>query len=1265
MDSSDDNSSSSSGSTPPITMDEYDDDLPFNLLLKGDDQAENEEEGHNDGGFNWAEDEDNIDDGFDSAVGSVSTLNQSEREPDTEDTLCRQHDNTAATASASIYSEAMQPAPSSTQEVSSASSLLAVPHRGSLRRILNPSSFTTENAIQTPSNPPTTPSSWPMYAINVALESSTSQYSHNKTEAIFESDHHQLQSYQIIFERQQYEFCTRLFALLDTESQSAIGPDCIRKFVCLHCPVVRRRDGAIFALQGSEETTNDNERSPTFDEIWEKTIHSDLRSTSADSPSPAIHRIGIEGWMVFCRLLALAHHQESQRRFASRHLQQMMRHKHGGGANRMNPSEVVVMVDNPPPGPPSLISIRALVDVEQERVTSNRCIQGWPFCPLPLPDLDLDHRLASLSNNNPKTTGLHNHQGMVSIEPFTSSQEGDFILRFHNNDSRTTVVRRSYSDFEWLNTTLKLHKRPGQGHLCGRILPPFPSKQGSFNQQHSLLSKKTLSSGPSAQHSQKDISERAIAAAKSGMGMISSLAKSVLSGYVPGSTPSSSPSSALSKNKGKIPSPKLIGPDKGRDVPTMVAHRLERYLNYLLENNALSTSFPLNAILQASQSGLESAKQTLHDHTKHKKRQRSNLIATTLRGGPHSASSIFSVLVSKTTASLSRLQDDDDTPWLRAAAQVAMSLQFHGILETTGHESTSAKIQHASLPKFRNHPGCSWDDEEPGNDEGTNSGKTSQRIGSSDSDSPRSETFETGVINVESGLLDEEDLGGYDMLPSPGPSEEHRVLNAGSAVRGKIGSSKSQPTKSRFIYETAAEQFDGMHNRKEAVLGSIRVDSDIDKLRDIIRSINRTLGQLYQSSLSIQLAHGARNAIQLDLLRAVDSWGDSGGEVISQRALVGGVAELEAFSSATEDNNKAMADDFLWQSSLATSAVAAVTEVRDAVRASHTASRAKSAAFMAAEKAKKAYESCDHSSSKENIQHTQSEASNAQSHAIHATVVEYEANIAKKRSAVSLAQDVKSWNLHRKRDLLQTCIQVAKSQRDASRKAADAWESLRDGLIDSSVCSFANDGINMWPVFVAPTITHANTQEIVSQELPSKLDVSDGGEFIHDHLSPNNLESSSSLHDWEGNGQQDFAECAVEASNSASSIADGIIDTCSWKESQQSNSEVEVSSDNVYCLSPPSISQLDEDYFSFHQGIAAEANSDSDENEDDHTSTLHESFHSGHDANGESMSMSMQSLIDGLMAWGEEGEQKNEETDKADMTTTGLSNDVQHNKLLE
>ena len=368
----------------------------------------------------------------------------------------------------------------------------------------------------------------------------------------------------------------------------------------------------------------------------------------------------------------------------------------------------------------------------------------------------------------------------------------------------------------------------------------------------------------------------------------------------------------------------------------------------------------------------------------------------------------------------------------------------------------------------------------------------------------------------------------------------------------------------------------------------------------------------------------------------------------------------------------AVIPDLSWQSSLATSAVGAVLEVRDAVRASHTASRAKAAAFIAADRAKKAYESCDHSSSMDKVQHAQLEASTAQSHAIHATVVEYEANLAKKRSALSFSQDVRSWNIHRKKELLRTCVQTAKSQQEACRKAADAWESIRDGLIDSSGYSFAEAQVKPWadlmivsPVSSTQIADHPNNQGALSSRLQTNSDASDAEEFARNSSDVNYFSSSSSPNDW-GPGQGTFSESVTVASNSMTSVTDGFTDVCSLKESHKS--EIDGSSDDVYCLVPPKMSLIDEDYFSFHQQsiLFGEENSDSDDPEPDHTSSVHESRPSGCDLTPDvpTMSTSMQSLIDGLMAWGGDDELGNNEESDESEDVINASSDAQCDDLL-
>lgn len=81
----------------------------------------------------------------------------------------------------------------------------------------------------------------------------------------------------------------------------------------------------------------------------------------------------------------------------------------------------------------------------------------------------------------------------------------------------------------------------------------------------------------------------------------------------------------------------------------------------------------------------------------------------------------------------------------------------------------------------------------------------------------------------------------------------------------------------------------------------------------------------------------------------------------------------------------------------------------------------------------------------------QTRASIAQSHAIHAAVVEHEAATVKRRSTLALAHDVKTWNVHRKREMLQSCISFARSQYEATRRSVDSWTTLRDGFIGATI----------------------------------------------------------------------------------------------------------------------------------------------------------------------------------------------------------------------
>ena len=138
--------------------------------------------------------------------------------------------------------------------------------------------------------------------------------------------------------------------------------------------------------------------------------------------------------------------------------------------------------------------------------------------------------------------------------------------------------------------------------------------------------------------------------------------------------------------------------------------------------------------------------------------------------------------------------------------------------------------------------------------------------------------------------------------------------------------------------------------------------------------------------------------------------------------------------------------DLSWQTALANSAVHAAEDVRAAIRVARTASNARAAASSAALTAQSVCERSEFANIDE-ARAAQTRASIAQSHAIHSAVVEHEAKTVKRRATLALANDVETWNIHRKKAMLLTCISFARSQHQASRRGVDAWSTLRDGFI--------------------------------------------------------------------------------------------------------------------------------------------------------------------------------------------------------------------------
>ena len=476
-----------------------------------------------------------------------------------------------------------------------------IPHQGALCRIVveEDEEDDEQDACRITAMPST------CYAIDIGLEDGYS-------------------THECKFSAHDFDFLQKLFAILDTESRGAVDRAAVKEFVTLRCPVFNRRDDDLrrvavekddrdVTVATRDATSNNNcpcEDSPTFDEVWKSVVESSKMPTLRLTDKDLLQvELGLESWMVFCRFVALAQYLEAKRRFSARHSQQTMRHR-----NSPRGSEVVV-VDLPPPEPPLPLSRAQLAQYEQKSRT-----------PLPLPELDLDHSLVAAHDAARRRMSSIQPAGTVKISLFgSSSHVSSYPMSSHSGSSSNNVefklsymrnpedhcnetpnfVRRSMEDMKWLNDTFTSHNVLG-GTLCGRILPPFPGSNGK-NLALQIQTEELLNA------SIKSTTGGAIKAATAGVSIIKDVAKSIWKNS-PGHPSSASSSSATqqvvipkkaptTKSKSKSSSSlSMTLPESyyNPNSPEGKARQVERYLNYLLEHPALSTSFPLNTILKVS-----------------------------------------------------------------------------------------------------------------------------------------------------------------------------------------------------------------------------------------------------------------------------------------------------------------------------------------------------------------------------------------------------------------------------------------------------------------------------------------------------------------------------------------------------------------------------------------------------------------------------------------------------------------------------------------
>lgn len=290
--------------------------------------------------------------------------------------------------------------------------------------------------------------------------------------------------------------------------------------------------------------------------------------------------------------------------------------------------------------------------------------------------------------------------------------------------------------------------------------------------------------------------------------------------------------------------------------------------------------------------------------------------------------------------------------WIRTAAQAAVALKLHGILDISGMPTASAKLQHASLPKFDFR---SWRGK--GRSDRPNSPPPS--LESSECDNGET-GFESGVISIESELD-----GGFDLLPSPNLNDNSTDYPSRASSDGVSGE------KSRFHYG---------HDSTFGV-GGVSVDDDIGKLREIIGNLDATIVRCHSATKYVSKAQKKRNGIIRSTLNELSSFQGLGHDVAG--SILDAVTAIDDSTSAESSSNLAMVDGKIfkgffycnfdatahiicsiifigaalsWQVSLSSSAVSAAENVRGAVRAARTANSAKAAAELAAINAQKAFE---------------------------------------------------------------------------------------------------------------------------------------------------------------------------------------------------------------------------------------------------------------------------------------------------------------------
>ena len=184
--------------------------------------------------------------------------------------------------------------------------------------------------------------------------------------------------------------------------------------------------------------------------------------------------------------------------------------------------------------------------------------------------------------------------------------------------------------------------------------------------------------------------------------------------------------------------------------------------------------------------------------------------------------------------------------WVRTAAQAALNLKLHGLLETAGYQSTSTKLQHASLPQFAS---------------------TNTRTG-----------MESGALDHETSnrredttmMASNSDDDGFDILPEPFPLAERSALCAGSIYPTRAGANASETE----LYSTYSLHDQDCYGAMQThtSLGDMEVERDVDRLRDLLRRVDKSFASCCNALIGIGEHRRSRESLLISMLRSIDIW---------------------------------------------------------------------------------------------------------------------------------------------------------------------------------------------------------------------------------------------------------------------------------------------------------------------------------------------------------------------------------------------------------